>query len=201
MKIQGGESGSVSVTIPDNEASPLGSQVWQAEGYDWNGQGTFLYSTNRAYWELMYVRKTKVFTGIGVFVTSAAGAGSVMRLGLYNSKAHSDGYLIPDTLIVDAGTVAVDSSGFKSITINESLVAGYYFACHWQDGAPTVAVQGGNQVSGTVLGGGRVVLTGEEQDIHIVNSVNYASALPVLAPTPTALESQMRRGILLGITP
>lgn len=59
---------------------------------------------------------------IGVEVTSAGEAGSVVRLGIY---ADGDEESKPGDLIVDAGTIAGDgATGFKAVTISEDLPAG-----------------------------------------------------------------------------
>jgi hypothetical protein len=71
-----------------------------------------------------FVPTTKSFNRIGTEVTTASGSGgSVARLGIY---AESGG--VPTGApILDAGTVATDSTGEKEITISQSLEAGWYF--------------------------------------------------------------------------
>ncbi len=62
---------------------------------------------------------------IGVRVQTAATAGSLARLGIYNA---ADTTLLPSSLVLDAGTVAIDSTGTKEITIDQYLDPGYYWA-------------------------------------------------------------------------
>jgi hypothetical protein len=70
---------------------------------------------------------------IGIEVTSAGTASvSVHRLGIW---ADSGG--APGTLLVDAGTVATDSTGLKEVTISQALAANtLYWLGVVQQGAP-----------------------------------------------------------------
>ncbi len=68
------------------------------------------------------VPNTITLDRIGVKVTIAGTASSVMRLGIYRSSNN-----IPSTLVIDAGTIPLDSTGFNAITINTTLTAGLYF--------------------------------------------------------------------------
>jgi len=77
---------------------------------------------------------------IGIEVTSAGGAGSLGRLGIYNSSSSGN---YPDTLLLDAGTVAVSgSTGKKEATINQLITQGIYWLAHLSDtvsgSAPTL---------------------------------------------------------------
>ena len=56
-------------------------------------------------------------------VTGAFGAGGVVRMGIYNSDSAG----LPTTVLLDAGTVSATTTGFKTITISQSLSAGLYF--------------------------------------------------------------------------
>ena len=59
---------------------------------------------------------------IGLEVTTAGSAGSVIRLGLYDSSN-----CIPTNLIADYETVPADSLGIKIIEISQTLTPGLYF--------------------------------------------------------------------------
>jgi len=68
---------------------------------------------------------------IGCEVTSAAGAGSLGRLGIYNSSSTSN---YPSTLLLDAGTVAVSgTTGKKEATINQAITQGIYWLAYLAD--------------------------------------------------------------------
>lgn len=74
-------------------------------------------------WYPYIVSKTTTFNSIGVKVTAGGTAGSIMRLGIYNSVDNS-----PTTLIAEGG-VAIDSIGFQIYTFPSpvTLQPGLYF--------------------------------------------------------------------------
>lgn len=55
-------------------------------------------------------------------VTTAGAAGATLRMGIYNA----DGDHRPTTLVVDGGTVATDTTGVKTATVNVTLNPGRY---------------------------------------------------------------------------
>ena len=59
---------------------------------------------------------------IAVDIQAAGWAGAVVRLGIYESDNG-----VPGALILDAGTVDATSTGTKTITISQTLAAGYYY--------------------------------------------------------------------------
>lgn len=63
------------------------------------------------------------FSGLVLEVTTAGPAGAAMRLGIYAD----DGTGYPGALILDAGTVLADSTGFKEIAITQALARGLYW--------------------------------------------------------------------------
>jgi len=80
-----------------------------------------------------YVPDTKTADLIMVRVTTAI-AGNA-RLGIYNDGAN----LYPGTLLLDAGTVAVGTTGCKQITISQALSGALYWLAVLPD--PSIAVQ------------------------------------------------------------
>ncbi len=60
---------------------------------------------------------------ICIYVQVAGAAGKKARLGIYNNGTN----LYPGTLLLDAGEVAIDSTGIKAITINQALTKGVYW--------------------------------------------------------------------------
>jgi hypothetical protein len=75
----------------------------------------------------IYIPNTITLTKIGVNVTTAATtAGSTIKLGIY-SNTNSGSSDLPNTLFLDAGTVASDTIGYKEITISQSVTAGIYW--------------------------------------------------------------------------
>lgn len=68
------------------------------------------------------VEKACTVDRIAAEITAGGTAGSLVRLGIYDSSN-----LLPNNLIVDAGTIAGDSATFQSITISQVLQPGLYF--------------------------------------------------------------------------
>lgn len=71
-----------------------------------------------------------VLDRIAIRVTSAATAGGRAQLGLYLPTSESNIY--PGALLADYGEVVTDSTGIKSVTIDESLPAdSLIWGCAW----------------------------------------------------------------------
>jgi len=68
------------------------------------------------------VGKATTFDQIAIAVTTLQAA-TVMRLGLYASDSSGR----PGALLVDAGTVAGDTTGAKTLAINQTLAPGVYW--------------------------------------------------------------------------
>lgn len=82
---------------------------------------------------------------LSIEVTAAGAASTTARLGIYNADTDWQ----PTSLVVDAGTVAVDSTGVKTASISQSLSPGRYLLAFNSDGAPTVRiVRGGAHLLG-----------------------------------------------------
>lgn len=58
-------------------------------------------------------------SGLGIYVATAGGAGTLARLALYRADAN----WLPTALVVDAGTVAIDSTGEKTATFSDIRLA------------------------------------------------------------------------------
>jgi hypothetical protein len=63
-------------------------------------------------------------TTLNIEVTVGGGAGSICRLGLYNTLSNG----VPGRLIIDAGTTATTGTGAIAISISQFLRQGWYFA-------------------------------------------------------------------------
>lgn len=68
------------------------------------------------------VSKTCTIDRIGAEITTGGGAGSLVRLGIYSTNN-----MLPDALVLDAGTIDGNSATFQSITINQQLAPGLYW--------------------------------------------------------------------------
>lgn len=91
--------------------------------YEAPGSGSYGGTLNRLDLVPIWIAQSTPIDAIAAFVATAAGAGGVVRLGVFNSK--SDG--MPGTVRFDSGTVATTSTGVKSITISQTLPAGLYY--------------------------------------------------------------------------
>lgn len=92
-------------------------------------------TADRLYGVLLWLARDITVDRIAIDVTIAGAGGTKARLGIYNVGTN----LYPGSLLLDAGTVAVDATGVKSITINQSLTKGLYFTALVSDGIPTIA--------------------------------------------------------------
>lgn len=117
-------------------------------GYMWpgcvrHGVTTRLMVVDTLYYTPWFVEHTLIIERIGIDVSTAAAASKLVRIGIYSAGLHDR--WITGELILDAGTVVVDSTGSKSITsLSTVLKPGKYWAVVVSDGAPTLrAMQGG----------------------------------------------------------
>jgi hypothetical protein len=82
----------------------------------------------------IYSDRSKAWHTVQLRVNSAAAAGKVVRVGLYNVDAD----LKPTTRVADWGTVLVDSLGLKNIVVTFTVNEGWYAIAYISDGAPTL---------------------------------------------------------------
>lgn len=133
-------SNNSTVTIGSNNSSvnTINGNVTVTGALDYNGQRAFptgaiygpegdvsgTYSTTNGNMTLVpfYVPSSTNFTIIGVRNNGTV-AGSVMRLGIYDS----DSSRYPANRVLDAGTVDTSTAGSKTITINQTLSPGLYW--------------------------------------------------------------------------
>jgi hypothetical protein len=82
---------------------------------------------------------------LAVEVTAAGAGSTTARLGIFNADADWQ----PGTLVVDGGTVATDSTGVKTATINTTLQPGRYLLALNSDGGATLRGRhGGTRYAG-----------------------------------------------------
>lgn len=80
----------------------------------------------------------------------AAGAGELARLGIYNNQTGQDP--VPGSLLIDAGTAAIDSIGVKEIAISVNLIKGLYWLAYLANGTPTLRISSVDSALSQVLG-------------------------------------------------
>jgi len=78
------------------------------------------------------VTSATTIQSLSINVTSAAGQSStVVRLGIYADNGSGS----PGSLVLDAGTVQVNSTGTKTITVSQALAKGVYWFAAWSSRA------------------------------------------------------------------
>lgn len=131
----------------------VSARTYMVPGWGFSAGSTDALTTGRILFIPIYIAETFTFDRIAIDVTVAGAGGTKARLGIYN---YSDG--LPTSLVLDAGTVAVDSTGDKELTIDQELTPGYYFLALVCDGAPTVRIPDGTEyISSPVTGGSAVI--------------------------------------------
>jgi hypothetical protein len=123
---------------------------------------------------------------IGFFQNSNAAATSVARIGIYNDS----GSCVPGALLLDAGTIAIDSGGAvaKEITISQALSAGLYWLVFVVQVTGTASIFANGPSGGFFYGGGTAGAT-SNMDGFSVSGVT--GALPGSFGTTTVLQSNI----------
>lgn len=111
-------------------------------------------TANSLYLTAAYLPTAVTVDQLQVNISTAGTAGHVGRLGVWNAHATTG---LPTTLVVDGGTVAVDTTGVKTVTIAPTVLRGRYWL-------------GGTFQSGTFSG---------------TSSASYPVVLPI-SPTSTS---------------
>jgi hypothetical protein len=131
------------------------------------------------YYIPIFVAEDHTYIRIGVNVT--AGVAGLIRLGIYNWAAG-----LPDTLLLDAGTVNPAGLGIAEVVIAQLLARGYYFLAGVGNVAPTLTTTLYNSMSveGTANTPGSTA--------YVVSYLNgrvadVAGGLADPAPAPTSM--------------
>ncbi len=103
-------------------------------GRPWRVSGNTALAANTLYGSPFLAARDITVDRILLNVTTAA-AGKSIRMGIYKADGTN---LYPGSLLLDAGTVATDTTGVKLITINQALTKGLYFLAHVSDGTPSI---------------------------------------------------------------
>lgn len=120
----------IALTFPQ-QLSPIGTS-WTTPG--WYSHATIysLITAGRIYYIPIFVTKTITFIRIGIYVdTGSAGTCDLRVFSWLNG--------LPNSLILNAGTVNTAATGYKEITISLTLTRGYYFLAARFTGTPTVS--------------------------------------------------------------
>lgn len=106
-------------------------------------------AANTARYSPIYVATPIVIDQMALEITTNSAASTTCRMGIYNA----DRAWQPTTLVVDAGTVAADSNGVKTASVNVALSPGRYLLVINSDAGPTLRiVRGGARYFGIANG-------------------------------------------------
>ncbi len=116
----------------------------------------------------LYFPVARKIDRIACNVTTAGTGGHVARMGIYNTDPATG---LPTTVLVDSGTVAVDTLGVKEVVVSATLHGLHWVGLTAQSGTFTALP---TNVTAPVFGAGTV--TGNNG-----NALTYASIDPTLA--------------------
>lgn len=88
---------------------------------------TYTGTLTSIYMTPMYIPQKTTLTKIGINVATAGTTGALIKLGIYNNSTTATTGDVPTTLLLDAGTVASDTTGYKEITISQAVTPGLYW--------------------------------------------------------------------------
>ena len=121
----------------------------------WENQlsfGTSQLSPDELYSVPIYVALPTSYTKMMCRVTTAGAAGKVIRMGIYTAKKKAGVGIEPDALLLDAGTVAADSTSYKELAVALALVPGFYFLVCISDGSPVLESLSSSETAAPVSG-------------------------------------------------
>jgi hypothetical protein len=121
------------------------------------GAGTGAYTQNEAHAVPFSLGQSMSFDRACVTITAGAGAGGVMRLGVYNDSA-GPGY--PGGLIADWGTIDITGTGTLTLVISWAPTAGLYWVVGVSQGN---ASAGSGRLNANSAGGGYLGLAADSQ--------------------------------------
>lgn len=125
-----------------------GTTYWGVPGVILSSQSTSGLSANEVRYFPFYVDSPITAAAISLEITTQAAAGKLCRMGICTV---TPGTFLPLAALVDAGTVAADTLGVKTITINQALAVGAYALMVNTDGTPTLRTVRGQPAGGFVL--------------------------------------------------
>lgn len=176
----GGGSVTFNSTVVSGRLSLGGTTYFSLPGVEPTTVTTFAMAANQVRYAPILVITPITIDQLAIEVTSAGAGGTTARLGIYNADTSWQ----PTTLVVDAGTVAVDSTGVKTAGISTTLQPGRYLTAINTDGAPTVrTVRGGAHYMGL-----NTSLGASSFNISMLATQTYA-AFPATATAPTTVGS------------
>lgn len=161
---------------------------WIMPGWGWGSGATPNWTAGILAYIPIFCSRAIEFDRIGVEVV--VGSAGSMRLGIYNAVHSSQNRLTIGSLLVDAGTINVGSSGSKTVTISQTL-EGFYWLAVVGDSTPTIQAPDGAAAVHTPVQWANNDLNGTFD--HCIPQVTGQSSLvsgglpsTAVAPTSTA---------------
>lgn len=144
-----------------------------------NGLGTSAFAINTLFAVPFVLSSTRTVDQIGFYVTTAGGASSVARCGIYDAVASTDPY--PNNLIFDGGEQVTTSTASKKTTINWSTGTpnALYFAVY-SAGTSAPTIRSAQASSGISFYGWNADLS-SAAGVYVSSATTY-SALPSKFP-------------------
>lgn len=155
---------------------------WYTNGLFPPANASFTNLLNTIRYVPFYIDQDVTITRLGINVVTAATAGNTCRIGIYSNNGSTQ----PNTRLVDSGTLALDSTGAKSVTgLSVALTKGLYWFAYV-----------GSVASGTITGLGTNFIFDVKGQASI-GAVGFAGfnqtytygALPATAGTITEINS------------
>lgn len=147
--------------------------------------GSLTNAANSIKYQAVIIDRDITITQLGIAVVTIAGAGQTCRIGIYSNDSTNT---LPLTRLVDSGTLALDSTGTKTVTgLSVSLTKGLYWFAYFSNASTGTIASVANLNMPDVIGVGASlqlgVITGYSQ------ALAYTS-LPASAGTLTNALSQ-----------
>jgi hypothetical protein len=179
--------------MPSYPPPGLADAVARAAGYQSHRAGTYIdghitttttstgaATATRTIFGALFLPRATALDRISINVTVAGAASTVARLGLYYADSAT---FEPGALLLDAGTVATDTTGVKEATIAVTLAPGLYWTAGWCSGTPTTTTT----TSGTHRPAIGPTSFGAPLG-HFIKDGAYSAGLP--SPAGTGLSTQ-----------
>lgn len=112
-----------------------------------DGQLTNMVIANRIYLTLLFCPITTTFNRIGLEILKRHN--SFARMGIYTNN---DNEAVPEKLLLDAGVVSCNNTGIKELSINVSLIPGWYWIVALFSGTPTIRVINNGEFDDFIMG-------------------------------------------------
>jgi hypothetical protein len=142
--------------------------------------GTQAQSRNVIRFTPFIVSETTTFDKLGMEITGAGTAGSVVSLGIYNSSGG-----LPTTVNTDGGTIAGDSATNQEVIISTTLNPGLYYLAFQHDSAANITFRSipfAQYLIPAILGVIAGSFTGNQPN-HCVMTYTYDGTFPTFTGT------------------